>query len=207
MTPDQWIDRNSLSTKNTQPVFGPQISNSPTDSTAFEFGKNWSKFLVTVNDQRIDVAKQSIANLLACDSLESSTFLDAGSGSGLFSLAANQLSATVTSIDVDPQSVACTAELRKRYGKSTETWTVAEGAILDKDFMVGLGQFDVVDCWGGLITQGRCGTQSRIYPAASNPMERLCWQFTTTSNMFRKSGDQSSRFTIVFPGHCVRRLL
>jgi 2-polyprenyl-6-hydroxyphenyl methylase/3-demethylubiquinone-9 3-methyltransferase len=81
-------------------------------------------------------------------------FLDAGSGSGLFSLAARRLGATVTSFDFDPQSVACTAELRRRYFPDDPEWTVMEGSVLDESFVTSLGVFDVVYSWGVLHHTG-----------------------------------------------------
>jgi 2-polyprenyl-6-hydroxyphenyl methylase/3-demethylubiquinone-9 3-methyltransferase len=81
----------------------------------FEFGANWARFLTRLNDQRIEVAKRSLKDMLAVESLGGKRFLDAGSGSGLFSLATRLLGARVHSFDYDPQSVACTAELKHRY--------------------------------------------------------------------------------------------
>ena len=81
----------------------------------FEFGKNWSRFLTTLTDDKIQSAEDSLRNMLETDDLAGKRFLDIGSGSGLFSLAARRLGATVHSFDYDPNSVACTAELRRRY--------------------------------------------------------------------------------------------
>ncbi len=131
------------------------MSTSVAKPDSFEFGANWSKFLSTVNDQRVEAATGSLTDLLADFDLKSKKFLDAGSGSGLFSLAANRLGAEVTSIDVDAQSVACTHELRKRYGVDLDSWTVSQGSILDQEFIAGLGSFDVVYCWGVAHHTGR----------------------------------------------------
>jgi ribosomal protein L11 methylase PrmA len=49
------------------------------------------------------------------ETLAGKSFLDVGSGSGLFSLAAMRLGAErVHSFDYDPQSVGCTTELKRR---------------------------------------------------------------------------------------------
>jgi 2-polyprenyl-6-hydroxyphenyl methylase/3-demethylubiquinone-9 3-methyltransferase len=45
---------------------------------------------------------------LGLERLDGRSFVDAGSGSGLFSLAARNLGAAVTSFDFDPQSGAMT---------------------------------------------------------------------------------------------------
>lgn len=132
-----------------------QLSSRTTQPDMFEFGANWSKFLSSVDEQRIEAAKQSLTDLLTDFDLTSKTFLDVGSGSGLFSLAANQLGAVVTSIDVDAQSVACTNELRRLHGEERNAWTVLHGSLLDGEFVNGLGSFDVVYCWGVAHHTGR----------------------------------------------------
>lgn len=124
-----------------------------TDMTAntdrFEFGENWSKYLATVDEERIQRAEQSMRTLLGVDDLKGKRFLDAGSGSGMFSLAAHHLGATVCSFDFDKQSVACTEALRKRYaGPDDRSWEVKDGSLLDPEFMATLGSFDIVYCWG-----------------------------------------------------------
>ena len=83
--------------------------------TRFEFGKNWSQFLRLLNEDRIKLAEKSLLRLLEVDTLENKTFLDIGSGSGLYSLAARRLGARVHSFDYDSQSVSCTTELKSRY--------------------------------------------------------------------------------------------
>ena len=79
--------------------------------------------------------------IIAADSLAGLTFLDIGSGSGLFSLAARQLGASVVSFDYDPQSVACTTELKYRYFNGDENWRILEGSVLDPAFLRSLGTF------------------------------------------------------------------
>ncbi len=120
----------------------------------FEFGDNWARFLKVLNDDRIALAVQSIQSLLQEERLDGKRFLDIGSGSGLFSLAARKLGAEVQSFDFDPQSVACTRELKRRYYEGDSGWTIQEGSALDPSFLETLGKFDVVYSWGVLHHTG-----------------------------------------------------
>ncbi len=115
---------------------------------AFAFGKNWSDFLSRLDDTRIAAAEQSLISLLNRNELTGCRFLDAGSGSGLFSLAAFRLGASVVSFDIDADSVACTQHLQKQFGTEERTWDVQHGSLLDEAFLEHLGMFDVVYCWG-----------------------------------------------------------
>ena len=120
----------------------------------FQFGANWMRFLEVLNDDRISIAEKSLKQMLGVEDLHGKTFLDAGSGSGLFSLAARRLGASVHSFDYDPQSVACTAELKRRYFDNDSQWAVDEGSVLDQEYLDQLGEFDVVYSWGVLHHTG-----------------------------------------------------
>jgi 2-polyprenyl-3-methyl-5-hydroxy-6-metoxy-1,4-benzoquinol methylase len=120
----------------------------------FAFGENWARFLQTLTEPQIQGAEQSLEHMLGADALRGRTFLDVGSGSGLFSLAARRLGARVRSFDYDPRSVACAMELRRRYFPDDPDWMIGEGSALDAKFLGALGQFDVVYSWGVLHHTG-----------------------------------------------------
>ena len=101
----------------------------------FAFGGNWRSFLDQLDDTRIGAAVASLQDMLATPNLGGRSFLDIGSGSGLFSLAARRLGARVHSFDYDPDSVACTVELRRRYFPDDPTWAVEAGSALDRRYL------------------------------------------------------------------------
>ena len=120
----------------------------------FEFGKNWKQFIQLMDDDRLKLAEESLLRLLEADTLEDKTFLDIGSGSGLYSLAARRLGAKVHSFDYDPHSVSCTSELKKRFFPEDNNWIIESGNALDKDYIKSLGEFDIVYSWGVLHHTG-----------------------------------------------------
>lgn len=124
------------------------------DEARFEFGKNWQRFLRVVDEGRIEAAAGSLRKMLDVERLDGKSFLDAGCGSGLFSLAARRLGASVRSFDFDEQSVACAAELKRRYCPEDSGWIVEKGSVLDGAYLASLGRFDVVYSWGVLHHTG-----------------------------------------------------
>jgi 2-polyprenyl-3-methyl-5-hydroxy-6-metoxy-1,4-benzoquinol methylase len=143
----------SISTKTND--FALQHKSEVLKGERFEFGKNWSAFLSVLDDERIERAEQSLSEMLAVENLEGKTFIDIGSGSGLFSLAARRLGAKVTSFDFDTNSVACTTELRRRYFENDPDWHVEQGSVLDEAYVRALGKFDIVYSWGVLHHTGK----------------------------------------------------
>ena len=120
----------------------------------FEFGKNWKQFVKVLGEDRISEAEKSLKQMLEIDDFKDKSFLDIGSGSGLFSLAARKLGAKVHSFDNDELSVACTMELERRFSPNDVNWTIEQGDVLDVDYLKSLGEFDVVYSWGVLHHTG-----------------------------------------------------
>jgi 2-polyprenyl-3-methyl-5-hydroxy-6-metoxy-1,4-benzoquinol methylase len=120
----------------------------------FRFGENWRRFLSTLDEERIAEAELSLRLMLEVETLQDRSFLDIGSGSGLFSLAARRLGARVHSFDYDAESVACTQELKRRFFAGDTDWTIEQGSVLDADYINRLGQFDIVYSWGVLHHTG-----------------------------------------------------
>jgi len=139
----------------------------------FAFGENWRRFLAILDDGRIRKAEDSLRRMLEVADLTGKSFLDIGCGSGLFSLAARRLGARVYSFDFDPQSVACTRELRRRYFPEDACWDIEEGSVLDSGYLAGLRRFDVVYSWGVLHHTGDMWQALGNAAAAVAPNGRL----------------------------------
>ena len=149
------------------------------DEQRFAFGENWRAFLATMDEQRIAQAIESLQTMLETNSLAGKSFLDIGCGSGLFSLAAHRLGASVVSVDYDKDSVGCTQQLRDQFGQDEPSWVIRQGSVLDEKLMQSLGEFDVVYSWGVLhhtgdmdraieIASNMCVTSGRLFIAIYN---------------------------------------
>ena len=154
----------------------------------FEFGKNWSRFLTTLDDHRIAEAERAITGMLELPDLTGKRFLDIGSGSGLSSLAARRLGATVHSFDYDPHSVACTTELRRRYFPEDDSWKVEEGSALDADYIRSLGEFDIVYSWGVLHHTGE------MWKALENAQIPVAAGGKLLVTIYNDTGSQAARW-------------
>jgi SAM-dependent methyltransferase len=122
----------------------------------FSFGRNWLKFVDRLDERRIALAESSLRRSFGGQTLAGETFLDLGSGSGLFSLCALRLgAAAVVSVDVDSSSIACAEELRRRTADGDSArWSVRRGSVLDDAFRSTLEPASRVYSWGVLHHTG-----------------------------------------------------
>jgi SAM-dependent methyltransferase len=172
----------------------------------FPFGENWGRFLQTLDEDRIERATQALADMLGVSDLRGKRFLDAGSGSGLSSLAAVRLGADVVSFDFDDDSVACTRELARRHG-SDASWVIHQGSVLDRDFLEGLGDFDVVYSWGVLHHTGSMwdacdavATRTRpgglLFVALYNDQGAMSRVWTVVKRRYNEAGPAGQRVLV-----------
>jgi SAM-dependent methyltransferase len=144
------------------------------DSARFAFGANWLRYIDSIDEGPVRYAERSIRDLLRVDTLNGCRFVDAGSGSGLFSLAARRLGADVTSFDFDENSVRATQEMKNRYFPDDGRWAIRQGSVLDEPFVRSLGTFDVVYSWGVLHHTGDMWRALANVSTLVNAGGRLC---------------------------------
>lgn len=131
----------------------------------FEFGKNWRAFIDEVDEPKIETAEASLTDWIGGSDLNGRSVIDVGSGSGLFSLAARRLGASIFSFDFDRDSVRATERLKDIYFADDPEWRIEQGSILEPEFVKELGTFDIVYSWGVLHHTGD------MWQAATNVAE------------------------------------
>lgn len=140
----------------------------PRDSEIrFEFGKNWKSFLGAFNETRLNAAQESLVACIPESEFAGSAFLDAGCGSGLFSLAARRLGARVVSLDFDEDSVECAMALRSRWFPEDDSWEIERESILSERFQKDERKYHVVYSWGVLHHTGD------MWSAMRNTMDKV----------------------------------
>jgi 2-polyprenyl-3-methyl-5-hydroxy-6-metoxy-1,4-benzoquinol methylase len=161
-------------------------------STHFQFGENWAQYSKLVDERRIADAVDSVRALVG--DLKGKTFLDIGSGSGLFSLAALRLGAgEVLAIDLDETSVATTRKLLAKEDKAR--WRAEKKSVFDLPDQVEQ-RFDVVYSWGVLHHTGdmwravdaasRMVANNRLLAIALYERTPLCGAWTIEKRIYRK---------------------
>lgn len=144
-----------------------------TGGPRFKFGKNWLDFVGSVGEAQLLDARFALVDLLGTESLENESFLDAGCGSGIVSLAARDMGAErVHSFDYDDDSVGATRILVSESSAGAE-WTVEQGSLTDEKYLAGLGQFDTVYAWGVIHHTGAMWQVAGALPSLVRPGGRL----------------------------------
>jgi len=175
----------------TSPAGEFQQAGTALEADRFAFGRNWLRFLTVLDEERIQRAEVSLLSMLKERTLEGRRFLDIGSGSGLFSLAARRLGASVHSFDLDPESVRCALELRRRYFPADAHWRIEQGSALDRSYLASLGQFDVVYSWGVLHHTGR------MYDALENAILPVAARGKLFVAIYNDLGTRTERWRII----------
>ncbi|WP_285905641.1 class I SAM-dependent methyltransferase [Pseudodesulfovibrio pelocollis] len=161
----------------------------------FDFGSNWSKFLSKISEEQIVEATGSLLARFP-EGLSGSNFLDIGCGSGLFSLAAKKLGASVVSFDFDPKSVGCARQLKQRFYPEDDSWQICQASVLDATAMDGLGKFDVVYCWGVLHHTGD------MWSAMENAVARVASGGKLFLAIYNDQGGYSELWRVVKKNIC-----
>ena len=117
----------------------------------YDFGKNWAEYSTQIDAEKFDAAVEGLRRLVP--DVKGKTFMDIGSGSGLFSAAALRLGAArVHAIDIDEDSVATTRKVLSRH-VDNDAWTAERKSVFELS-PSREGQFDVVYSWGVLHHTG-----------------------------------------------------
>ena len=124
-------------------------------TNSFDFGANWLDFSQSVLDQdRLAQACDSLENLFGPSYLKGKSFIDVGSGTGLFSLAAKKNGAdSVVGLDINPTCIAVAKQNALRFGLQNEPHFYQIN-ILDTAQVSKLSPADIVYAWGSLHHTG-----------------------------------------------------
>jgi len=125
-------------------------------TNSFDFGANWLDFSQSVLDQdRLVQASQSLETLLGPGALKGQSFIDVGSGTGLFSLAAKKNGAgPVIGLDINPTCIAVAQKNAIRFGLHDQT-QFCQINILDTAQVSQLSPANIVYAWGSLHHTGQ----------------------------------------------------
>ena len=163
------------------------------NKTRFKFGKNWKSYSGLISEKNVQKAMDELLEMFDASCMRNKSFLDVGSGSGLFSLAANMLNAKVHSFDYDIDSVSCTKSLKAKFVPTDNTWEIEQGDILNSDYINALGKFDYVYSWEYFIIPARCGGHSNTLIVALMQMDFYLSLFTMIKVRNLKSGAKSKK--------------
>lgn len=120
----------------------------------FDFGENWLDFSKkSLDEDRMKEAEKSLKDLIGEETIKNKTFLDIGSGSGIFSIVAKKIGAKkVVGFDISENSIKTAFLNKKRFAPNSEI-DFQKQSILEKGYDQ-WGKFDIVYSWGVLHHTG-----------------------------------------------------
>lgn len=125
------------------------------------FGKNWKSFAERIDIPRIQKSETHLKQSFEIDNFDGLHFLDIGSGSGLFSLAAVNLGASkVEAFDYDFNSVLTTKSVIRKWATplSSQEIEIFQGDILSESINSSIQKSDLIYSWGVLHHTGKMET-------------------------------------------------
>lgn len=121
---------------------------------AFNFGKNWQRFSESsLDNHKLEMALNSLEQLIGREEIKDSTFLDIGCGSGIFAIVASLVEAKkVIGIDISKESITASINNKKKFA-SQNAIDFFHKSVFDDDILQ-MGKFDIVYSWGVLHHTG-----------------------------------------------------
>jgi 2-polyprenyl-6-hydroxyphenyl methylase/3-demethylubiquinone-9 3-methyltransferase len=173
----------------------------------FAFGENWRRFSERLQPKDYLRAKKSLQELIP--NLKGKTFLDVGSGSGLFSIAASALGAQkVLGFDVDAEAVSASTHLIEKISEwdpdvRTDVIDFKVESILNED--IDAQRYDVVYSWGVLH---HTGDMYRSFDAIKNSVaEKGTLVISIYNKHFTSPIWKALKYTYVKSPNFVRKIL
>jgi len=171
----------------------------------FSFGRNWKNYVKNVvNEKVLEEARRSLTKYLKEEEFQGKHLIDVGCGSGLFSLASQNLGCSrITSFDLDEYSIEALELLKTKFNINANNWEHFSGSILDNDLVTKYKeQGDIVYSWGVLHHTGNMWQAIENATQLVKPNGHLIiaiYNHSTSSNFWKKIKLLYNNFAILRP--------